>query len=85
MIAVAWAVQVYPKRLTVDKFDTDRFAFITYTPELEAKHNIVVYSPTSPQPLKIISVYAGVLALAFVPSLTGGNKVSCAGIWFVCT
>ena len=67
-------MQVYAKRLCVDKFGSWRFAFLTLTPDNEVKNNIVVYDPESPQPLKVLPVASGVLALAFVPSLTGGKK-----------
>ena len=69
-----WSVQVYAKRLCVDKFGSYRFAFLTLTPDQAIKNNIVVYDPESPQPLKVLPVPSGVLAVAFVPSLTGGAR-----------
>lgn len=73
-LSLVWSVQVYAKRLVVDRFGTSRFAFVTLANEPGVKSSsIVVYSPQSPKPIAIIPSQS-VLALAFVPSLTNAPK-----------
>ena len=62
------------KRCAVDKYGSSRFAFLMRTPSNTQKQQIVVYDATSAVPVKVQGSSSAVIALSFLPSLSGQSK-----------